>query len=165
MRYLVSGAVICGLLGGCANRPGPAAASAPVQATMTPLNLEELMKKIGPTYKSLVAQLEANDTAQSARGAQQLAEWFGGVEKFWAQHNRDDAVKWAGQARTHASDAAGAAATGNAGKATTAANAMAAACKQCHGTYREPDGAGGYRIKPGVIASPVDSTRRKTAGP
>jgi cytochrome c556 len=159
MRYVVSGVVICGLLGGCSSRPGPAVTSAPAQqAMMTPQNLEELMKKMGPTYKSLVAQLEANDTAQSAKGAQQLAEWFGGVEKFWAQHNRDDAVKWAGQARAHASDAAGAAAAGNANKAATAANAMARACDQCHGTYRESDGAGGYRIKPGVITPPLDST-------
>jgi hypothetical protein len=164
MRFLAPGisALMCvtlnaALLGGCSKRAGPAAAptgtgmSAPAQTILQPHNLEELMKKIGPTYKSLQQRLEANDTAQSATEAQHLAEWFGGVEKFWAQHNRDDAVKWAGQARAHASDAAGAAAAGNAEKATAAATLMAGACKQCHGTYRESDGADGYRIKPGVI--------------
>jgi cytochrome c556 len=60
-------------------------------------------------------------------------------------------VKWAAEARTQASEAAGAAAAANAAKATAAAENMGAACKQCHGTYREPDGQGGYRIKPGVI--------------
>jgi len=165
MRYVAPSvnALICvalsvGLLGGCSNRAGPAdptgtGMSAPAQTILRPQNLEELMKKIGPTYKSLQQRLEANDTAQSATQAQQLAEWFGGVEKFWAQHNRDDAVQWAGQARTHASSAAGAAAAGNGEKATAAATLMAGACKQCHGTYRESDGAGGYRIKPGVIRS------------
>jgi hypothetical protein len=165
MRYvaraisaLIAVSLGVGLLAGCSTRTGPAAPptgtgmSAPAQAILTPQNLEELMKKIGPTYKSLQQRLEANDTAQSAKEAQQLAEWFGGVEKFWAQHNRDDAVKWAGQARTHASDAAGAAAAGNAQKATAAATLMAGACKQCHGTYRESDGADGYRIKPGVMS-------------
>jgi cytochrome c556 len=159
MRYLslAACALMIGVLTGCSNRTGPTSAptgtgaSAPAQARLTPQNLGELMEKIGPTYKSLLQRLEANDTAESAKEAQQLAEWFGGVEKFWAQHNRDDAVKWAAHARTHASDAAGAAATGNADKATAAANQMASACKQCHGTYREEDGAGGYRIKPGVV--------------
>jgi cytochrome c556 len=159
MHYLshVAGVVALSLLASCSHRtastapPAGTGTSAPVQAQLTPQNLEELMKKIGPTYKSLVAHLQANDTAESAKEAQQLAEWFGGVEKFWAQHNRDDAVKLADHARTYASEAAGAAATGNGEKATVAANNMAAACKQCHGTFRESDGADGYRIKPGVI--------------
>jgi hypothetical protein len=111
------------------------------------------MKKIGPAYKSLVGHLQANDTAESAKEARQLAEWFGGVEKFWAQQNRDDAVKWAGEARTFASEAAGAAVTGAGEKASAAATSMSGACKQCHGTYRESDGAGGYRIKPTALGS------------
>jgi hypothetical protein len=131
--------------------PTGTGASAPAQAVLTPHNLEELMKKIGPAHKSLRQRLETNDTAQSAKEAQQLAEWFGGVEKFWAQHDRNDAVTWAGQARSQASDAAGAAAAGNVEKATTAANDMAGACRQCHSAYRESDAAGGYRIKRGVI--------------
>jgi hypothetical protein len=159
MRYssVLMAALIVSVLGGCSKRTGPAGppsgtgASAPAQARLMPHNLEELMQKIGPSYKALLQRLESNDTAESAKEAEQLAEWFGGVEKFWAQHNRDDAVKWAVQARTHASDAAGAAATGNADKAAAAAKTMAAACKQCHATYREEDGSGGYRIKPGVI--------------
>jgi hypothetical protein len=159
MRYVsvATATLIFGVLAGCSARTGPTAPpsgtgmSAPAQARLTPQNLEELMEKIGPTYKSLLQRLEANDTAESAKQAQQLAEWFGGVEKFWAQHNRADAVKWAGQARTYASEAAGAAATGNGEKAEAAANNMAGACKQCHGNYREEDDAGGYRIKPGVI--------------
>lgn len=146
-------AVMLGVLAACATRTAPGSppagtgAAAPAQAQLTPQNLEELMKKIGPTYQSLLKHLEANETAESAKEAQQLAEWFGGVEKFWAQRNRENAVKWAGQARTYASDAAGAAVTGNGEKASAAASNMSGACKQCHGTHRESDGAGGYRIR------------------
>jgi hypothetical protein len=149
----IAPAVMLGLMAACANRVAPAGpssgtgADAPAQVQLTPANLEELMRRIGPTYKALTAHLEANDTAESAREAQQLAEWFGGVEKFWAQRHRHDAVKWAEQARTYASEAAGAAATGDAVKAGAATGNMAGACKQCHGTYRESDGAGGYRIR------------------
>jgi cytochrome c556 len=132
--------------------PSGTGMSAPAQAVLTPQNLEELMKKIGPTYKSLTERLRANETAEAGKEAQQLAEWFGGVEKFWTQHRRADAVKFAESARTFASDAAGAAAAGNGDKATAAANNLGGACKQCHGTYRESDGQGGYRIRPGVIA-------------
>ena len=141
------------LVAACASRSAPggppttSATDAPAQATLAPQHLEELMKKIGPTYDSLVKHLQANETAESAKEAQQLAEWFGGVEKFWAQRKRDDAVKWADLARTHASDAAGAAVTGNSDKASAAASNMSAACKQCHATYRESDGTGGYRIR------------------
>lgn len=149
-----AGAVMVGCLAACAGRPAPGAPppggtgrSAPAQAQLTPQNLEELMKKIGPTYESLVTHLQANETAEAAKEAQQLAGWFGGVEKFWAQRTRDDAVQWAGQARTHASEAAGAAVTGNAEKAGAAVSDLSAACTRCHGTYREPDGAGGYRIR------------------
>lgn len=148
----------------CAGRSSPAGPagtgmSAPAQTQLTPQNLEELMKKIGPTYQSLVTHLQANDTAEAAKEAQQLAEWFGGVEKFWAQRDREQAVKWAGQARTQASEAAGAAVTGDGDKAAAAASNMSAACKQCHGTYRESDGAGGYRIRKAAGGTPQARSR------
>lgn len=127
--------------------PGP---DAP-QAAMTAQDLEAFMKQIGPTYQSLRKNLQGGDTDEAATEARHLAEWFGGVEKFWTQHERKDAAGWAAAARAHASEAAGAAAAGDAQKAAAAAGNMGGACKQCHGTYRESDGEGGYRIKPGVI--------------
>jgi cytochrome c556 len=121
------------------------------QAEMNAQDLEQLMQKIGPAYQGMRKTLQGPDTGDAAKQAQQLAELFGGVEKFWTQHNKPDAVKWAGEARTHASNAAGAAVAGDAAKAAAAAETMGGACKQCHGTYRESDGQGGYRIKPGAI--------------
>jgi cytochrome c556 len=97
---------------------------------------------------------DAGAAADAAKDAQQLAELFGNVERFWAQHKKADAVKWAQQARTYASDAAGAAATNNAEKVRTAANNMGGMCKQCHGTYRQGDAQAGFRIKPGVLTAP-----------
>jgi cytochrome c556 len=134
---------------GTANTSGAQAA-----ARMTEQDYEKLMKQVGPTYQSLRKNLQDNKIADAAKEAQQLAELFGNVEKFWAQNNREDAVKWAAQARTYAAEAAGAATAGDAAKANAAAGNMGGACKSCHGTYRESDGAGGYRIKPGVIKAP-----------
>jgi cytochrome c556 len=153
--YMAIAALLTGIAAGsCASKTDAVAATtgeSDPQARMAPQDLEQLMQKIGPTYSSLRKNLQGGDTGAAGKQAQQLAELFGGVEKFWTQHNRPDAVKWAGQARTTASESAGSAVGGDAAKAAAAAENMGAACKQCHGTYRESDGQGGYRIKPGVL--------------
>lgn len=105
------------------------------------------MREIGPGYQTLQNHLHSSNAAGAGDEARHLAERFGEVEKFWAQHNREDAVKWAGMARTFASEAAGAAATGAVEKAASAATRLGEVCQQCHGTYREADGRGGYRLK------------------
>ena len=125
--------------------------SSSVPPVLTEQDYDGLMKKVGPTYQALRKKLEGGATADAAKDAQQLAELFGSVERFWAQHKKADAVKWAQQARTYASDAAGTAATGAADKALAAANNMGGMCKQCHGTYREGDASTGFRIKPAAL--------------
>jgi cytochrome c556 len=148
-------AVIFGVLtGACAGKNDEVAKTTgktEPQTRMNPEDLEQLMRKIGPIYQALRKTLQGNDVTEAGKQAQELAELFGGVEKFWTQHNRADAMKWAGEARTYASETAGTAVAGNAAKATAAADSLGGACKQCHGTYRESDGQGGYRIKPGVL--------------
>ena len=144
----------CAKGGGVAAVSANAGSSAAPQSTLTEQDYDGFMKKVGPTYQELRKKVEAGATADAAKDAQQLAELFGNVERFWAQHKKADAVKWAEQARTYASDAAGAAATGNAEKARTAANNMAGMCKQCHSAYRQGDAQTGFRIKPGVVTAP-----------
>ena len=139
----------------CANRSDEVAETTgktEPQTRMSPQDLEQLMQKIGPAYQELRKTLQGTDIVQAGKQAQQLGELFGGVEKFWTQYNKPDAIKWAGQARTHASETAGTAAAGNAAKATAAADNLGGVCKQCHSTYRESDGQGGYRIKAGVLS-------------
>ena len=127
--------------------------SSSVPPVLTEQDYDGLMKKVGPTYQDLRKKLEGGATADAAKDAQRLAELFGSVERFWAQHKKADAVKWAQQARTYASDAAGAAANGGADKALAAANNMGGMCKQCHGTYREGDAKTGFRIKPSALTA------------
>jgi hypothetical protein len=134
--------------GGAAASGGAGAEAA---AKMPPNALDPIMKKIGPTNAEMRTKLMNNVLDEAGTDAVALAELFGEVERFWAQNNKPDAVKWAQQARANASEAAGAATAGDAMKAQAAANNMLGACKQCHGTYREMDPAGmGFRIKPGV---------------
>lgn len=132
--------------GGQANTSGAQAA-----ARLTPQDLDGRMKSIGSRYPAMRMQLMANQLSDATKGAQELATLFGDVERFWAQNNKPDAVKWSQDARTFATEVAGAATAGDAMKATQAAANMQGACKQCHGTYREADPAGGFRIKAGVL--------------
>lgn len=137
--------------GGSAQGAVSGGAGAQAAARMPPDALDPIMKKIGPTNGAMRMKLMNKMLAEARTDAMTLAELFGEVEKFWAQNNKPDAVKWAQDARTNASTAAGAAAAGDAMKAQAAADSMLASCKQCHGTYREMDPSGmGFRIKPGV---------------
>ena len=140
-----------GSTGGSPSGPAKSEDSVEAAAKLGPADLEKLMQKIGPTYQSVRKNLQGGSVDEAGKEAQQLGELFGNVEKFWAQHNKEDAVKWAQQARTYASEVAGNAVGGDPAKATATAENMGGVCKQCHGTYRESDGEGGYRIKPGVI--------------
>src|SRR5207253_644053 len=103
-----------------ATSAGARSGSAP-QPAMTPMDLQAAMKKIGASYGAMMKKLQANDTAGAAGDGKVLATTFGDVEKFWAEHNKPDAVKWAQEARMHASSAAGAAAANDSAKATAAA--------------------------------------------
>jgi hypothetical protein len=114
---------------------------------LTVADLENRMKEINQHNQAMRKQLMGGMTADAAKEATELVTLFGDVERFWAQRNRNDAVKWSQDARTFATEAAGAATANDAMKATQAANNMLASCKMCHGTYREMDPAGGFRIK------------------
>jgi cytochrome c556 len=177
-------------LSGCAKRaddpattPGPGSTAAPGTATtdtagqsasqkaaakMTEQDYDAIMKKVGPTYASMQKNLKPDgDLAEAGKNAEQLAELFGEAEKFWAQYNKDDAVKWAQTARTYATQIAGGLAASQGmrrseprvqrgailrvEKVTATATEMGALCKQCHSTYREGDAASGFRMKPGVL--------------
>jgi hypothetical protein len=126
-------------------------AEAQAATRLTPQDLESRMKNIGTTFPSMRMHIMANQLDEAAKEAEQLAIWFGDVERFWAQQSKGDAVKWAQEARTLTTEVSAAATAKDAMKAGQAATNMQGTCKQCHGNYREADPAGGFRIKAGVI--------------
>jgi cytochrome c556 len=109
------------------------------------------MKKVGPTNGAMRKKIMGGALMDAATDANALATLFGDVEKFWTQYKKQDAVKWAAEARMNASATAGAAAAGDMAKAQMAADAILASCKQCHGMYREGDQQTGFRIKAGAL--------------
>ena len=137
-------------------------------AKMTEQDYDAIMKKVGAAHASMRKNLDSGEVTGAAKDPQQLAELFGEAEKFWAQHKKQDAVKWSQMARTYATEIADAltAAEGflkldariqrgtqlRMTRARTTATNLADTCKQCHATYREGDEAKGFRIKPGTLA-------------
>jgi len=93
----------------------------------------------------------ANQLADAAKEAQDLALWMGEVERFWAQNRKADAVAWTQAARRAATDAAGAAAGGDAKKTLAATLTLQNNCSMCHAAYREGDATTGFRIKSGAL--------------
>jgi cytochrome c556 len=142
------------------NAPGAAAGDGATQSAgksglgdMNEEYLKTRMEQIGPGSQALRKALESRQAQDATKQAQQLAELFGEVEKFWAFHKKPDATKWAQEARKLAAESAGAATAGNLEKATAAANGMGGDCKQCHAAYREGTPETGFRIKRGVLQS------------
>lgn len=164
MRMIWAIAIVA-LVSACAGRTETATTPADAGATasasngadsqaptrLTPQDLESRMKDIGTTFPAMRMHIMANQLDEAAKEAEQLAVWFGDVERFWAQNSKADAVKWAQEARTLSTEVAAAATAKDAMKAGQAATNMLGTCKQCHGNYREADPAGGFRLKAGVL--------------
>lgn len=126
-------------------------AGAEAAAQLTVADLDERMKKIGEGTTSVRKLLMANQLADAAREAQGVGLWLGDVERFWAQHRKADAVAWTQAARRAATDAAGAAAGGDATKALAATATLEGNCSMCHAAYRDGDANSGFRIKAGMV--------------
>jgi len=164
MRFVSGVAVLTLVLVGCSSRsttaagadapaaaPAAQGAGAQAAARVTPEQIDAAMKTITAANGALGMKLMGGDLPGAARDAQTLATAFADVERFFAQASKADAVAWAQQARTGATEAAAAATAGDAMKATAARGNITATCKQCHGVYREGDATSGFRIKAGTV--------------
>ena len=153
MRSLLAFAVLALTLGACAHVSDRAVTPAPIApaAQVTAADLRQRMETIQATIATVEMKLAANTPMQAVTESQLIASAFGDVERFWAQHNRADAVGWSRQARTRAAELAAAATVGDSVKAATALRNLTSTCTQCHAVYREGDAASGFRVKPGVL--------------
>jgi len=107
------------------------------QAPLTQEGFPAAMKTVASTAGSVRTKLMMNQLPDAAKDLQTLATTFGDVEKFFASKNKTDAVGWAQAASKGFTAVAGAAAAGDAMKATTELGNAQANCKSCHAAYRE----------------------------
>ena len=125
--------------------------TAGAQAKVTVEQHEGYMKAMSQANAALNKKIKSGELTAAAADAQQIATIFGDIEKFWAQYNKTDAVKWAQDGRTNATTLAGALTAGDAAKVPEVQKVMMSSCNSCHMTYREGSPKeGGYRLKAGV---------------
>jgi cytochrome c556 len=113
---------------------------------------EGYMKALSTANAALGKKVQGDQLADAAKDALTLSTTLGDIEKFWAQNNKADGVKWSQDARKTATDLAGALTAGDAAKVKELRTALGQSCTGCHMAYREggPQ-TGGYTIKAGVV--------------
>ena len=128
---------------------------------------DAIMKKVGPAFAAMSKKLDDGNVDLAVKDAQQVSELFAEVEKFWAQHKREDAVKFAQAARKEA-DAVVNGVAGARGylksdarvqsgvqvklsRARASVATLKNTCQRCHTAYREGDMTSGFHIKPGAL--------------
>ena len=128
---------------------------------------DAIMKKVGPAFAAMSTTLEGGEVDRAVKDAQQLSELFTATEKFWAQHKRDDAVRFAQAARKQADEVVSGvtAARGymksdpkiqsgvriRLSRARTSVSTLKIICERCHTAYREGDATSGFHIKPSAL--------------
>ena len=128
---------------------------------------DAIMKKVGPTFTAMSKNLDDGDVDKAVKDAQQLSLLLAETEKFWAQHKREDAVKFAQAARKEA-DAVVTGVGGARGylksdariqsglqvrlsRARASVGTLRSVCQRCHTAYRAGDVTSGFHIKPGTL--------------
>ncbi len=133
--------------------PAASAAQDSPYPIFTDAHLDAIMTTLGPNVAGVRTALAAGDYStakeRSIRSREQLATTI----TFWRDRDRQDAVGWLRTAlnRLDALDTVLSVEPMDAAAAAAIAGEIAEACTACHAVYREPDGAGGYRVKSSAI--------------
>ena len=108
------------------------------------VDLDAVMKQVGPTWTSLQMNLDAGNAAAVATDASKLETLFKDAETFFTKSKMQQPAGWAKEE----ADAAGAAAkAAKAGTVDKAAKAAIGKCKQCHDVYRQKNQDGSFSLK------------------
>ena len=108
---------------------------------------QKLMKQVGSSNGALRKAVEGSDARLAAEHAAMLRKTFVDVESFWRSRRRDDAVRWAQDARKASENVERSAAAGRWEAVKSHAATLGTACQTCHGAYRERFDDGSFRIK------------------
>lgn len=119
----------------------------------TEAHLDATMTTLGPNVAGVRAALAAGDRSTAKERAIRSREQLAATITFWRDRDRQDAVGWLRAAldRLDALDTALSVEPVDEAAAAAIADELTAACAACHAAYREPDGAGGYRLKSGAF--------------
>lgn len=120
---------------------------APPPMTAEELELQKVMRQIGPANTALRAAIDKMDAAAVKEQAVILATGFTKTEAFWKTKGKADATGFAAEGKKHSDAITTAAGAGNWDAIKAAAGPLGQQCASCHGAYRERLDDGSFRIK------------------
>jgi cytochrome c556 len=109
---------------------------------------DKVMKGVNPAFAAVRQAVAATTAGTAGESIASLKKSFAETEAFWRKRGKPDAEKWAVDARLQSETLERSIAAGRWDEAKAAVGALQQACSGCHGTYRERQDDGSYRIKP-----------------
>lgn len=109
----------------------------------------KVMKRIAPAFAELRKGMEASDAAVTKKNAVLLKDAFDETADFWKTRDKDDAEKWAQDAKKISESIEKAANGGKWDEVKASATNVGKSCQTCHTAYRERFDDGSFRIKSG----------------
>jgi cytochrome c556 len=111
---------------------------------------DKVMKAVGPANAALRKGLDGTNAELVRTNTAVLKKSFTETEAFWKARDKDDAQKFAADARKAVELIELAAAAGKWEDVKTHVNTLGQQCSGCHGVYRERLEDGSFAIKPGM---------------
>jgi hypothetical protein len=113
--------------------------------------LDKTMKGVGPANAELRKGVDGSSVDLVKKNTAILRQAFSDTEAFWKMRGKQDAIKWAADARAVVESIDKACGTEKPDWAAVKASAdnLAKACATCHGAYRERLEDGSFRAKSG----------------
>jgi cytochrome c556 len=118
------------------------------------ISLGAAMKTIGPAFAALRTAAQQSKADLVTENAAKLIPAFSRTETTWDDLGQSPATAWTREAGSHAASIGRDAAAGNWEAVKTSAAALNQLCQNCHGTYREQQEDGTFRLKPGSFQAP-----------
>jgi hypothetical protein len=115
--------------------------------TADDLALQKIMTKLPPAQGAVRKSLDSKDAAGAKEQATILKDAFTQIEAFFKTKNNQEAMKWAGEGKSHADAILVNLGLNNIEAAKTSVTPLGGTCASCHGKYRERMEDGTFRIK------------------
>jgi len=117
--------------------------------TADDLTLQKIMTKLPTAQAAVRKSLDSKDAAGAKEQATLLKDSFTQIEAFFKTKNNEEAMKWAGEGKSHADSILVNLGMNNVEGAKTSVTPLGGACASCHGKYRERMDDGTFRLKAG----------------
>jgi hypothetical protein len=115
--------------------------------TTDDLALQKIMTKLPAAQGAVRKSLDSKDAAGAKEQATLLKDSFTQIEAFFKTKNNEEAMKWAGEGKSHADSILVNLGMNNIEGAKTSITPLGGTCASCHGKYRERMEDGTFRIK------------------